>query len=61
MILLKYLACILILAAIVLLPAWVARQTGKEKLDMVIIRISSWLFGWTGVGWLYALYLAARK
>ncbi len=57
----KYAIAIAILLVIILAPAWIARQTKRDKTEMAIIRISSWLFGWTGVGWLVALYLAARK
>lgn len=58
---LKYVGIAGILVVIFLTPAWLARQTKKDKLDMVMVRIASWLFGWTGIGWLWALYLAVRK
>jgi len=57
----KYLVCIALVVGILLAPSWLARKGGKDKYNMLIIRISSWLFGWTGVGWLYALWLAVRK
>ena len=57
----KYAGAAMILIIIGLAPAWLARQTKKDKLDMVMIRCASWLFGWTGVGWLWALYWAVRK
>ncbi len=57
----KYAAAVAILIVIFLAPAWLARQTKKGKFDMGVVRIASWLFGWTGVGWLVALYWAVRK
>jgi len=57
----KYAAAAGILIVIILAPAWLARQTKKSKLDMCLVRVASWLFGWTGIGWLWALYWAVRK
>jgi len=57
----KYAGAALVLVVIVLAPAWLARQTKKDKWDMGLIRCASWLFGWTGVGWLWALWWAVRK
>lgn len=57
----KYIIASMVIIAIVLAPAWLARQNKKKKLDMGIVRISSWLFGWTGVGWLFALFWAIKK
>ena len=57
----KYAIAIMILIAIVLAPAWLARQTGKNKQDMILVRLASWIFGWTGIGWLWALFWAAKK
>lgn len=57
----KYLIAINILFAIVLAPAWLCRQTKKSKLDMVIVRFGSWLFSWTIIGWLFALFWAFKK
>lgn len=58
---LKYALAAMILLIIGLAPAWLARQTKKAKWDMGMVRIGSWLFGWTGVGWLWALWMAVRK
>ena len=57
----KYIMAIMIVVAIVLAPAWLARQTKKNKTATAWIRIYSWLFGWTGIGWLVALYMAVKK
>ena len=57
----KYVASIAIVLEIVLAPAWLARQNGRDKNDMILVRLGSWLFLWTGVGWLWALFWSAKK
>ena len=61
LVILKYIACVAILAAIVMMPAYLARQTKRDNVAMVRIRAASWLFMWTGVGWLFALIHAVQK
>ncbi|MBQ7949374.1 MAG: hypothetical protein IKA73_02775 [Alphaproteobacteria bacterium] len=46
---------------IICAPAWLARQTKKNKQDMILVRLGSWLFLWSGVGWLWALYWSVKK
>jgi len=57
----RYALAIMIVIAIVLAPAWLGRQNKKNKTAAAWIRVYSWLLGWTGVGWLVALYIAVRK
>ncbi len=57
----KYALAIAIVWCIVMAPAYLARQTSKKKYDMMRVRVSSWLFGWTGIGWLIALIFGVRK
>lgn len=57
----KYVLCILIAIGIFMAPAWVARQNGKGKPDMHAVRLGSWVFGWSIVGWLWSLFWAVRK
>ena len=57
----KYAIALAVVIVIMLAPAWVARQTKKSKYIMLWVRIYSWLFGWTGIGWLVALYIAVKK
>ena len=57
----KYIAAIIILVTIILTPAWLARQTGKNFQDMTLVHLASWVFGWTGIGWLWALFWSAKK
>jgi hypothetical protein len=52
---------LVLLFAIMMAPAWLAAENGKGKFDAGLVRIASWLFGWTGVGWLFALYWAVKK
>jgi hypothetical protein len=57
----KYAVCVLILIAIILAPAWIARQNGKGKPDMHAVRLGSWVFGWSIIGWLWSVFWATRK
>lgn len=57
----KYIAATVVLGGIILAPAYLAAQTKKSKADAMRIRIASWVFGWTGVGWLLALFWAIKK
>ncbi len=57
----KYAAAIAIIATIILTPAWIARQTKKDKTDMTRVRLASWTLGWTGIAWLVALFWATKK
>ena len=57
----KYVLAALLLAFVILLPAYLAVQTGKDKTDSVRIRIGSWLLGWTGIAWLWALFKSTKK
>lgn len=58
---LKYILAIAITMAIFLAPAWLARQNGRSKNDMILVRLGSWLFLWTGIGWLWALFWSSKK
>ncbi|MBP5485706.1 MAG: superinfection immunity protein [Alphaproteobacteria bacterium] len=57
----KYIVAIITLVVIVLTPAYLAAKNEKDKLSQLRIRAASWLFGWTGIGWLLALFWAVRK
>ena len=57
----KYMVAISIFIGIVCAPAWIARQTDKGKQDMCLVRLGSWLFGWSIVGWFYALVVGTKK
>ena len=57
----KYIAATVVLVAIIIAPAYLAAQAKKPKADAMRIRVASWVFGWTGVGWLLALFWAIKK
>jgi hypothetical protein len=57
----KYAFGAAIVWGVYMFPAYLARQNGIDGLNMANIRIASWLFGWTVVGWLVALWWAAKK
>lgn len=57
----KYAVCVLLLITVILAPAWIARQNGKGKPDMHAVRLGSWIFGWSIIGWLWSLFWATRK
>ena len=42
-------------------PCWLAEKNKKSALVVLQVRAAAWLFGWTGVGYMIALYLAAKK
>ena len=57
----KYILGIIIAVAIILAPAWLARQTKKSKQDMILVRLGSWILAWTGIGWLWSLFWSSKK
>ena len=57
----KYIAGVAIAFAVICAPAWIARQADKGKQDMYTVRTGSWLFGWSIIGWFYALFVSAKK
>ena len=58
---LKYIVVVAIFAVIVLTPAYLAAANGVSKLNLARVRCGSWLFGWSFVGWLFALFVSAKK
>jgi len=61
LLILKYIAVIGIFVCIVLTPTYLACANKTQKYDMMRIRVGSWLFGWSFIGWLFALFLSAKK
>ncbi|MBO7509328.1 MAG: superinfection immunity protein [Alphaproteobacteria bacterium] len=57
----KYIAAAGVLVIIMLAPAYLAAKNGKDKFMALRIRVASWVFGWTGIGWLLALFWAVKK
>ena len=58
---LKYIVVIAILIAIVLTPAYLAAVNDRSKYDTMRSRMGSIMFGWSFVGWLFALFISAKK
>ncbi|MDR0803578.1 MAG: hypothetical protein LBO08_00605 [Rickettsiales bacterium] len=50
-----------VLCIVLYAPVFLGAKNKKDKTALGMIRISSWLFGWTGFGYLFALWLAVRK
>ena len=57
----KYVFATVLVVGVILAPAWLAAKNGKDKIDALRVRVASWVFGWTGIGWLLALFWAIRK
>lgn len=57
----KYIVAVGTLVVIVLAPAYLAAKNDKSKAVAMRIRVASWVFGWTGIGWLLALFWAVKK
>ena len=59
--LLKIVAAVCILLCLILAPAYLAAANKREKYDSMRVRCGSWLFGWTIIGWLFALFISVKK
>ena len=57
----KYIVAAIVLVCIILAPAYLAAKNGKDKFIALRVRVASWVFGWTGIGWLLALFWAIKK
>ena len=61
MLTLKWMFAIAIFILIISAPTLIAIKTGKDKTISCTVRVASLTLWWTGIGWLYALFLAAKK
>ena len=61
LLIIKYIALVCILVCIVLAPAYLAAANGLQKYDRMRTRCGSWLFGWSFIGWLFAIFVSAKK
>lgn len=57
----KRAAAIFVFICVIFAPAYLAAVNDRDKYDKMRIRCASILFGWTIVGWVFALFLAAKK
>ena len=58
---LKYAGVLCVFICILLAPAYLAAANNRSKDDTMRTRCGSWLFGWTFVGWIFALFVSAKK
>ena len=58
---LKYIIAICLLICILLAPAYLAAANEKSKNDSMRVRCGAWLFGWSFVGWFFALFISTKK
>ena len=58
---LKYVGVICLFVCILLTPAYLAAVNNRSKNDAMRTRVGSWLFGWTFIGWIFALFVSAKK
>lgn len=58
----KYIAGAYLVALVVIAPLWIAQMKNpKDKPYTGIVRLGALVFGWTGIGWLIALFFATKK
>lgn len=60
-ILIKYILGGAIVLGVFLAPAWIAAQAKKSPYDTMLVRVASWLLGFTIIGWLWSLFWASRR
>lgn len=61
LLILKYVILIAIFVCIVLAPAYLASANGRSKYDQMRVRMGSLMFGWSFIGWIFALFISAKK
>ncbi len=61
LLIIKYVIVVAIFAIIVLTPAYLAAANDKSKYDRMRARMGSWMFGWSFIGWIFALFIGAKK
>ena len=61
LLIIKYMVSIMLFIGILLTPAYLAAANDKSKYDRMRARMGSWFFGWSFLGWLFALFVASKK
>ena len=61
LLIMKYIVAIAIFVCIVLTPAYWAAANDKSKYDRMRTRMGSLMFGWSFIGWIFALFISAKK
>ena len=57
----KYILVVGIFIGILLTPVYLAAANSREKYDAMRVRSASWLFGWSIIGWIFTLFVSAKK
>lgn len=57
----KYAVVIGIVVCLFLTPAYLAAVNDSAKYDRMRVRVGSWFFGWTFIGWFFALFVSTKK
>jgi len=57
----KYIIAVLLLALVILMPAYLAGKTEQNKTNTARVRCASWLLGWTIIAWIWSLFRATSK
>ena len=58
---LRYIAAIAVFVCIVLTPLYLAFANDRSKYDNMRVRMGSLMFGWSIIGWFFALFISAKK
>ena len=61
LLILKYVGVIFIMVCLIFTPAYLAVINDSSKYDRMRVRTGSWLFGWTFIGWFFALFVSSKK
>ena len=61
LLILKYAVVIGLFVCLFLTPAYLAAINDSSKYDRMRARTGSWLFGWTFIGWFFALFVSTKK
>lgn len=57
----KYIALICVFICLLLAPAYLACANNSSNYNRMRVRFGSWMFGWSFVGWLFALFVSTKK
>lgn len=58
---LKYAVAIFVFICLIMTPVYLSVVNDSSKYDRMRVRAGSWFFGWTFVGWLFALFVSTKK
>ncbi len=61
LVLVKYAAIIFIFVCIIFAPVYIACANNRSAYDLMRTRMGSWMFGWSIIGWLFALFVSSKK